>query len=430
MGKTTATHSYLALAVGWVSALGCAAAALRLKWLNFPLSTQLRGMDFACAAYVPGAQHARLISFGVLAVGLLLAGGMIFTLRWWRALAWTGVLLVWMAVLAPLKATLLDAGLLQTLTVEASQQQLAAAFTQQTLPVNFGSEPAATSRLELNTIEDRLTAAWYFAHAGWWAVLCGGLLALGYGAWRAGTGVQFRWAGIGAVGILLVCCTRPALAEWALMRAHTAEALGDLDAAEREYRLAMRLDGWQAINLDNYTALGSLDEARGRTESAEYHVYHAELPSTQVDLTASLGELERVRTGDKVLTGVIRRLEAELFTEYARQLHAQAAYGAAVAASENALEREPDSLLASYYLARDYYLVGKYGDAAALSMKLAGSLADPTFRANLFSDAGDAYTKLGAYEEAKVSYRLSYRYDYILNLRGLAALNGPGEDLQ
>ena len=229
---------------------------------------------------------------------------------------------------------------------------------------------------------------------------------------------------------MLICSVKPALGERALMVAHGAEARGDLDAATRGYRQAMRVDGWQALNISNYAALGCLDEARGRRDTPEYHVYHAELASTQVDLTASLGELERVRTEDGTLARVIRRREAELYTQYARELHALDAYGAAVTASENGLERDPGSLLAGYYLCRDYFMIGRYGDAAALSMKLATELADPTFRANLFGDAGDAYTKLGAYEEAKAAYRKSYQYDYVLNLRGLSALNGPGEDMQ
>ncbi len=428
MVETTTAHSRLALIVAWVAALGCVVSALRTKWLNFPLSRQLPGMDYGLGPYVPGAQHARLLSFGVVAAVLLLAGAVAFTMRWWRGLGWIGALLLWLAVLAPLKATLLDAELLQMLAVEASQQQLAAAFTQQALPVNFGSEPTVTSRLELNTIEDRLTAAWYFVHGGWWAVLCAGLLAAGYAGSR---GRRLYWeTAFGAAGILMICCAGPALAERALMQAHTAEARGNLDGAERAYREAMRLDGWQALDIDNYAALGCLDEARGRRDTAEYRVYHAELPSTQMDLTAALGELEQVRTPDATMAAVIRRREAELYTQDARQLHALAAYGAAVTASENALERDPGSLLAAYYLARDYYMIGRYTDAAALSTKLATGLADPTFRANLFSDAGDAYTKLGAYEEAKLAYRNSYKYDYVLNLRGLSALNGPGEDLQ
>ncbi len=214
------------------------------------------------------------------------------------------------------------------------------------------------------------------------------------------------------------------------MDAHTAEARGDLDGAEKGYRRAMRLDGWQRLDIDNYSALGCLDEARAHRDTAEYHVYHAQLPSTQVDLMASVAELESARTDDAVFLEVVRRREAELYTQYARQLYGLQAYGAAVTAAENGLERDPYSLLAEYYLARDYFMVGRYSDAAALSMKVAMAVTDPTYRANLFSDAGDAYTRLGAYEQAKLAYRLSYKYDYVLNLRGLAALNGPGEDLQ
>ncbi len=430
MVETTRAHSRLGLITAWVTALVLMAGVLHGKWLNFPLSRELRGINYALEAYVPGAQHARLLSFGCVGAVLIVAGAVMFTMRWWRVLGWIGAMLLWLAVLGPLKATLVDASMLQTLAVEASQQQLAAAFTQQALPVNFGSEPTVTSRLDLNTIEDRLTAAWYFAHSGWWAALFAGLLGIGFGAARGRSKAIIWMAGAGAVMILLICSIGPAVAEEGLMQAHAAEARGDLDGAEQAYRRAMRWDGWQAINIYNYASIGCLDEARGHRDTPEYHVYHAELASTQMDLTASLGELERIRTDDQTLELVIRRREAELYTQYARQLHALQAYGAAVTASENALELDPDSLLASYYLSRDYYEIGRFSDAAALSMKLATQLDDPSFRANLFSDAGDAYTKLGAYETAKSAYRKSYLYDYVLNLWGLSALNGPGEDLQ
>jgi hypothetical protein len=420
---------FLALGLVWGMAIGAAGAALVTKWLNFPLSNQLRGMDFAMGTYVPGVQHGRVVSFGVIAAGLLIAGAAMWTMRWWRGLGWTGALLLWLAVLAPMKATMLDAGLLQTLAVEAAQQQFAGAFAQQALPVNFGSEPTVASRLDLNTIEDRLVAGWYFVHGGWWAVFIAGLLAVGIAAGK-GSGDIAGWSGGGMAAVFVICCAGPALAEQDLMRAHVAEVRGDLDGAERAYREAMRVDGWQRINIYNYMALGCLDEARGRRDTAEYHVYHAQLGSTQVDPMAALGELARVRTDDVALLSVMRRREAELYTVDARQFHAQQAYGAAVAAEENALERDPASLLAVFYLSRDYYLIGKYSDAASLSLKLAGEVVDPTYRANLYSNAGDALTKVGSYEAAKVAYRKSYLYDYVLNLRGLAALNGPGEDLQ
>ena len=431
MVENSAKHSYLAQATGWVLALACAGGALAGKWLNFPLSKQLKGTRYSLGAYTPDPAHLIPWSFGCVAALLILACALAFHLRHWRFLAWLGALLLWLTFFGAFKPALTDARLMQTLEIEFTQQQSALQFSTKALPINAGPEPTVWTKLDVSSIEARLTAGWYFIHLGWWAALLAGLLAAGYAAGRSGSSSPVWIALAGTFVLLLICSLGPVRAELALMRAHRLEAQCDYAGASRAYRQAMRLDGWQAMNIDNYMALGGIDAAQGRLNTPEYHVYHAQLASTQADLADALGELQEVHAPpNSLLADLVHKRASELYTIYARSMHLLSAYGAAAAASQEALKLQPDSLLPAYYLARDAYLVGRYRESASLATQLLIRVDDPTVRANLFSDAGDAYTQLGELVAAKEAYRSSYTFDYVLNLRALSALNGPGQDLQ
>ena len=431
MVENPAKHSYLALATGWLLALGCAGGTMAGKWLNFPLSKQLKGTRYSLGAYTPDPAHLIPWSFGCVAALLILAGALAFHLRRWRALAWVGALLLWLTFFGAFKPALTDARLLQALQIEFTQQQSALQFSSKALPINGGPEPTVWTKLDVSSIEARLTAGWYFVHVGWWAALFAALLAVGYATVRSGS-ARYAWlAFAGTLVLLLACAFGPLRAELELMRARQLEARCDYAGASAAYRRAMRLDGWQALGIDNYAALGGIDAAQGRLHTPEYHVYHAQLASTQADLADALGELHDVNAPpNSLLADIVHKRASELYTIYARSMHLLSAYGAAAAASQEALKLQPDSLLPAYYLARDAYLVGRYQEAASLATRLLLRVDDPTVRANLFSDAGDAYTQLGLLVEAKAAYRNSYVFDYVLNLRALSALNGPGQDLQ
>lgn len=431
MVEKTRANSILGLAVAWIAALGCMGSTLHAKWLNFPISKLLRGTQYSLGSYSGHVGQFVPWSFGCLAAVLMLASALAFSFRLWRWLAAIGCVLLWLTFFGAFKPALTSPRLLQALGTEFTQQQSAYLFTQQAMPVNYGTEPSVWTQLDLSSIEARLIAGWYFVHFGWWAALLGGGIALGYGAARERTPLVPGVAGLGLVVMFLVCALGPARAERALMRGHDLEARGDYDGAAQAYRAAMRLDGWQALAINTYSAIGGLDAARGRHDTVEYHVYHAQLASTQMDLPLAVAELRSARAVAGGTTAeVIRKRESELYTLYARALHSLSAYGAAVTASRNALECDPSSLLPAYYLAREAYLIGQYSEAAAISDHLLLRVDDPTIRANLFANIGDAYTQLGDYAGAKLAYRSSYQFDYVLNLRALSALNGPGRDLQ
>ncbi len=396
------------------------------NWIRFPLSNQLCGMRFRIGHYTAGPQHLSLFSFGVIAALLALVAAWAFSKRRFKLLGWIGAAIIWLALYAALKVALVDAPLLVSLESEMLQQQSAAAFSLQALPVNYGSEPTIWPRVSLDSIEDRLIAAWYFVRFGWWGTLLAGTLALGFAisALRSLKMLTVTIAGIASIFVL--CVLRPALAANAQIQGHIAETNEEPDAAIKHYRRAMQLDRWLAVHLELYQAIGSIHAVQGKTNTVEFGVYHAGLPSTQTDLLKAIAEYDSlIPHSDPLLAKVLRKREADLYTQYGRSMHALGAYGAAVDACEKALEQNPSLLLPAYFLSRDYYLLGHYQDAITLNKSALQHVGDPIFAANLYANLGDAYTKLGALSDARYAYRKSYMLDYLLNLRSLSALNGP-----
>jgi tetratricopeptide (TPR) repeat protein len=230
----------------------------------------------------------------------------------------------------------------------------------------------------------------------------------------------------GAIAIFCVCAARPMLAEVLVARAHVAEALGRPANAIDCYRVAIRLDRFNALRPDLYERIGAIDGNLGRTSTVEYRMYYADLVPTQMDMPKAIAQLAAsIPRAREPLAGVLRRRAAELLVREAQRHHYRDAYGAAVSECEQALALDNRCFVATYYLSRDYYLIGDYQNAIALTKKTLRRLDDPIVRADLCSNLGDAYTKINAFAEAKLAYRQSYQLDYILNFRALDALVGP-----
>jgi tetratricopeptide (TPR) repeat protein len=271
-----------------------------------------------------------------------------------------------------------------------------------------------------------LSAGWYFVDfGGWWALFVG-FAALGFGLWGEKRATMIWTTIVGIAVLVFVCTARPTLAEVAIGRAHVAEARGEPDKAIEGYRKAIRLDGWVARMPDLYERIGAIDATFQRTNTIEYGMYHAEMASTQTDTPKSIAELSAlIPRATEPLADVLRKRTAELLVKDALTHHLHSAYGTTVAECEEALQFDHGSVIAAFYLSRDYYLTGAYQNAIDITTKTLKRADDPLVRAYLCSNLGDAYTKLNAYSEAKLAYRESYWLDYILNRRALSALTGP-----
>ena len=410
----------------WLVALPCMAAEVFAKWLCFPLTKQLKGSQFPLLAYSPQAQNFSILSYGVTAAVLSGVAAWSLTRGKYRLLCWMGAGLIWLNALSILQVACIDGPLLQELDSQWSQQQLIASFTKKALPENKGDEPSMWPHLPLQTVAERLIAGWYFVHLGWWWALFAGFAALGFGLWGEKR-FTMVWITLGGTAALLfISAARPMLAEVAGARAHVAEARGEPDKAIEGYRKAIRLDGWVARMPDLYERIGAIDATFQRTNTIEYGMYHAEMASTQTDMAKSISELSAlIPRASEPLAGVLRRRTGELLVQYALTEHLRGAYGAAVNECEQALRFDSRSVVAAYYLSRDYYLIGAYQNAIDVTKTTLKRVDDPTARADFCSNLGDAYTKLNAYSEAKLAYRESYWLDYLLNRRALSALTGP-----
>jgi tetratricopeptide (TPR) repeat protein len=356
-----------------------------------------------------------------------------FAYSWkaWRVLACLGAAMLLVTWFAVLQVAFVHCTLLQELLDEEVQAKAAYQFNQYFLPTNGGSEPSdaiGIAGLPTETVFYRLLAAWYFMGFGWYVSVVAGICIFLVGFCRVQRG-KGRWpiasATFGLAAVLLaVCCLRPLLAHVAYVKAERAEANGVPALALQQYRRAIGFDRWYAIRPDVYLRIGAIDFAQDHTSTLESGMYHAELMVGEKNYPSALAEYERLTRRAGAPVAMLRTREYQLWVSYGMQLYNTGAIGDAEAAWQHVLTRQPTAWLAIYCLSEAYFNTGRYGESVELILGLLKGLADPQLRANLQSNLGDAYTRMGDYQKAKLAYRVSYTIDQILNWRALMSLVG------
>jgi tetratricopeptide (TPR) repeat protein len=412
-------------------ALACIGLVLQTKWVAFTLSKQITGLHLSLLGYIPQHHVNPLLSYGFVAALLFALAAVVYSRRHWRALSLVGALMLLVALFAVSQMAFLHSVLLRDLLDEEIEAKGAAVFSRRYLPTNAGSEASDAIGIKgvpTDTVWQRLLAAWYFMGFGWYVMVAGGLCAFLCGVCRmpAGRGRPHlvTVSAFSAVLLLIVCSARPLLAHLAVVRGQEAESKGDPDRAIHEYRQAMQLDNWFAINTDLYQRIGAIDYNFGRTETLEYGVYYAELMLAENNYPAAIAEYERLMQTAGAHTGFLKTRTFGIWNAYGTQLYEAGAVGAACAAWQSVLALDRKQWLAVYSLSTAYFDTGRYQESIDLILEMLKDLADPQLRANLNSNMGDAYTRLGDYQHAHLAYRYSYLVDNILNWRALMSLVG------
>jgi membrane-associated protein len=412
-------------------ALPCVGLVVLTKWIAFTLSKRITGLDLPILGNVPHGSGHPLISYGAAAAVLFVLGALTYSIRNWRALACIGAVILLLALFAVLQVGFLRCPVLVELLGEEAQAKITSQFNHYYLPLNSGIEEGnvlGLAGLPTATVWYRFLSAWYFMGFGWYVTIIGGLCGFLCGICRAPKGRSRTLIFAGACGtaalLTILCSARPLLAHVAVDDAQKAESNGDLSRAIQQYREAIRLDQWYALQTDIYLRIGAIDFASHKLNTLEYGMYHAELMVAENNFPAAIAEYQRLKGVAGAPAELIRRRTLEIWTTYGLRLYGDGAVGSAITAWQSALALNPNHWLALSCLSTAYFNTGRYQEAVDLIEGLLKAVADPGLRADLNSNLGDAYTRLGDYEKAKLAYRLSYTLDNILNWRALMSLVG------
>lgn len=406
----------------------CIPALLVTQWVAFPLSRQLSGIAFSMVGYVRGHMHPTPLSYGGAATLILLvAAGAVLIQRWTWVYA-AGMALMTLTVAAPFQVAFGNPALLKDLAEEADWLNAAYHFAQSYLPLNLGNEATVWPFLTFDTLAGRLLSRWYFMGLGWYlaiivaiALMVAGLRNMDRAIRQIGLG-----AAVSVMMVVVVCFLAwPLAGQHALLAAVRAESRGEVAAASRLYRDAFRLDEWNALQIELRERAGALDAALGRTATPDYEVYSAESLLKQNQTPAAIAKYDALATTHGPSQDLARMRSVSLRAAYGLQLYQTGAFGAAVAAWQSALQREPSMWLAAFYLARGYFAAGRYHEAAQVAQRCISHVDDLQFIANLYSDIGDAGTRGAGLPSGHLAYYLSYQWDYADNRRGLAGATGP-----
>lgn len=124
-------------AAHWVLIVGSflVFCSVLLKWVQFPLSQNVSGLQLPLFRNVELIAHVYLISFGVLGIGVLITG-----LVWLRLsgplLALAAAILITLCVVVPCQIAFQQPALLRRLTDEDQQIRVIRVFTKNYLPRN------------------------------------------------------------------------------------------------------------------------------------------------------------------------------------------------------------------------------------------------------------------------------------------------------
>jgi tetratricopeptide (TPR) repeat protein len=399
-----------------------------LKWVQFPFSHNVRGINFSFL-HDPGlAPHFSPFSIGAIGA-VLLATGLIFWRRSPTFLGLVAAVLVMLWTITPAEIAFRQPSMLRRLTYELEVTPVLNVFSKQYLLQNYGSPELVPKRLVLYSAWGRFVAAWSFLRLGWY---CFGLGALLIGLYAVGRFPTDRWATAGLflclpLGGLLILLVPSALGQHYFSNGLLAKTEGRNQEAINDFRKAMRWDAWHSHDIDLYATIGELQKQGGiGFNSPERHVSRAIGFRQASNYEPAIFEFNQAaETGGGALAETAMREAATTRVTYGLALYQAGGIGGAVTNWELALSEDPSQIYALPYLARGYYDLGRYKAGIETAQRLSSLVKDHSFVvANAYSTVGDCYAKLGDDAAARRYYTLSLAVDPILNYWAVTGLAG------
>ena len=416
-------------ATHWVLIVGSflVFCSVLLKWVEFPLSQNLSGLQLPLLRNVGLIAHVYLLSFGVLGLGVLITGLVLLRLSG-PLLALAAAILITLSAVVPCQIAFQQPALLRRLTDEDQEVPLITLFAKNYLPRNLGPAENIPKQLVLYTAWGRFLAACSFLRIGWYCFGFGSVLVAAYSISRLrGERMPMVLALICLpVGALLVLVTPPVIGQHYFTAASMAKAQGDNARAIAEYRKAMQWDQWHAQDIDTYATIGELQKQAGSAEdSPERHIRRAIELKQASEYELAIFEFNRAADGSGALAVAAKRESARTRADLGVALYRVGSIGGAVTNWEQALGEDPSQLYVLPYLARGNYDIGRYQAALDVIARLVKVVANhPSLLANAYSLGGDSYAKLDRIADARRYYNLAVLADNIVNYWALSRLAG------
>ena len=399
-----------------------------LKWVEFPLSGNLSGLQLPLLRNVGIFPHRYLLSFGVLGIAVLIMGLLLLRRAGPRLLAVAAAVLLTLCLIVPCQIAFQQPALLRRLTDEDEEISLIRDFTINYLPKNLGSAEDIPKHIVLYTAWGRFLAACSFLRLGWYCFWFGSLLIGLYSISRlprekVTTGLALVCLPLGALVILL---TPPLIGQHYFTSACMAKAQGENEKAIADYRKAMRWDQWHAQDIDIYGTIGELEKQAGFPDgSPERHINKAVEFREASEYELAIFEFNRAAEAGGTLEVAARRESVRTRANLGLALYRGGSIGGAVTNWEQVLVEDPSQLYVLPYLARANYDIGRYQAALDVIARLVRVVADHTsMLGDAYSLGGDCSAKLGRDADARRYYNLALSADNILNHWAVTGLIG------
>jgi tetratricopeptide (TPR) repeat protein len=300
-------------------------------------------------------------------------------------------------------------------------------FSRRYLPANFGVEPNFQGQLAVETGFDRLAAALYFMGWGWWFCLGASVLALiavSSGADRRlvpWVAIMLLLNGLGLGWILFDGMAAQYLQE----KANRLLVNGRYAKAIESYEHAQRLSPQCAHSEWTYLHLGEayLELGMSAGVAARFFLGHRYAQTNALD-NAVAEYILVAQEAPAPLHKIVHRRLAWTYVKMGLTQYRQGEIGTAAVRWEQALAADPVHLQAAYFLSRAYFDQGRYHQSIAMSRFLLGRSSNPLLNANVQTNLGDSYWKLGDFNKARRAYEVSMALDTYANFRIFRSLGG------